>query len=581
ALGVFSASAGSLAALGGLLVVLAGALWRRGIRRRWWHVAVAALLVLAAPYVLRYFGRGIAPPAAGAGLVLWLSWQVALALTSMGLVLLAAALVRGEHEPARVPWPVPAACAWAVVAAVAGLAVWSPAGAWPEWYTFVWLPALAGVLAPAPRGWTLAGTATVAATAAALLTWGAGIEGRIALAQRDALRIGREGDVVALALLEKLGVLAREAPPPRTPSELYALWLRSPLAEQGYPTALALWSDRGALTAELRLADLDLPVALFAALVRSTDLTAGLRVERVERTPGVHYVLVAPLPTGEVLVVGVGPRSRLVPPDRVARFLRGEVGREPPYTISAPFPGEEPGPETRALTWSRDGWTARGERRVAFHDGVRRVHVRVELGGFWDLLVRGVLVVVLDVALLAALWLLGRSVSEGWRPRPPSLLALLRTSYRARLVAALAGFFVLPVLAFAVWSFARLADEARRAGDLLISQTLKDAEATVGAVTPDRPAGRRSGVADLGVRLDAELWLYREGVLAAANAPVLAELGLVDRLLAPAVYRRLALEDELELTTGARTAGRPVRVGYRVVRAGPPGRAILAAPQLL
>jgi hypothetical protein len=101
-------------------------------------------------YLVRYFGRGIAPPASGVSLSLWLSWQAALAVTAMAIILLAAALVRGEREPARVGWALPAACVWGALAAVGGLWLWDPHGAWPEWYTFLWLPALIGV-PPAPR----------------------------------------------------------------------------------------------------------------------------------------------------------------------------------------------------------------------------------------------------------------------------------------------------------------------------------------------------------------------------------------------------------------------------------------------
>jgi two-component system nitrogen regulation sensor histidine kinase NtrY len=76
--------------------------------------------------------------------------------------------------------------------------------------------------------------------------------------------------------------------------------------------------------------------------------------------------------------------------------------------------------------------------------------------------------------------------------------------------------------------------------------------------------------------------VYRDGVLAGTSAPVLSDLGLVDALLDPAVFVPLAFRDELEVTADGRTAGRPTRVGYRVVRAGPPQQqAILAAPQLL
>src|SRR5437867_4607202 len=94
-LGVFSASAGSLVVLGLVLLLAAALLWRRGIPRRWWTVSAAALLVLAAPYLVRYFGRGIAPPAGGVSVGLWISWQLAVAAAGMALVFWAAALVRG------------------------------------------------------------------------------------------------------------------------------------------------------------------------------------------------------------------------------------------------------------------------------------------------------------------------------------------------------------------------------------------------------------------------------------------------------------------------------------------------------
>src|SRR5207237_1357262 len=177
----------------------------------------------------------------------------------MALVLAAAALVRGTVEPQRLPWILPAACAWAGMAALAGLWLWNPYGAWPEWYTFVWLPALVGVLVPAPRPSAVLGIGTVAGTAAARVTGGAVV---------------------------------------------------------------------GA-----RLARMDLPPSLPAALGRSPETARAPRVERLERSPGVHYVLVAPLAGGDVLTVGVGPRTRLIPLARIARFLQGEASVEPPYDI--------------------------------------------------------------------------------------------------------------------------------------------------------------------------------------------------------------------------------------------------------
>ncbi len=581
-LGDFSASAPVLATSAFVALVLGWQVWQRGLRRTRWGIAAAALLLLAAPFLVRYLGRGIAPPATGVGLGLWLSWQAAVAGTAMALVLWAAALVRGTVEPHHTPRTVPFAVAWAVAAALAGLWLWHPVTAWPEWYTYLWLPALAGVVVPAPRRWVLVGVAVVAGSAAALVTWGAALEGRLALAYRDVHRLGEEGDPVAVALLERLGTQARQELPPASAGELYRFWTESPLAAQDYPAVLGLWDREGRLRAEVRLAPLDLPAALLAALVRGTDDSIGWRVERLPRVPGVHYLLIAPLSAGERLVVGVGPRTRLLPPHRVARFLRGEPAVEPPYAIALSLP-EQPGVDPPRRFWVRAGWSVRGERRLELPGGPRHVHVRVDLGQAGTLVVRGALVVLVNLAGLALAFVLARVVATGWRPQPRPVLAALRGSYRTRLTAALMAFFGVPLLAFALWSFARLADEARRAGDLLVQQVLRDAALAAGSVALDVPSGGEArDIVALGRALDADLWLYRGARLSGASAPVLDELGLVDAFLDPRVFGRLALEDELDFTAGGRAAGRSLRIGYRVVGAGPPdGQSVLAAPQLL
>ena len=574
----FSASAGALLAIAVLGLLAAASLWRRGPRRRWWSIVLAALLLFYAPYLVRYLGRGIAPPASGVSFGLWLSWEAALAAASMALVLLAAALVRGPLEPERVPWTIVASCVWAALAGVVGLWLWQPTGAWPEPYTFLWLPALVGVILPAPRRWALLGIAVVAGSAAALVTWGAALEGRLQLAVRDAQRLGSDADPLALAELERLGRDVQNGPPLATAADLYVLWRESPLADLDYPTVLMAWDSTGLATAELRLAPLDLPTPLLAAFANDSALTAP-RVERLNRIPGTLYVLTAPLAGRAVLTVGVGPRSRLVPASRVARFLRGERAVEPLYDVSLSLPTAMPEPER--VRWSRAGWAAHGDRRVDLPGGVRHVHLRMDLRGPLVTLGRAVLVVVFDVALLAAAWALSRLVTGGWVPRLPSLRGAL-ASYRGRLAVTLAAFFIVPVLAFAVSSFARLGETARSSGDLLIRQTLRDAASSAGETAPGGADALAGVVTDLGRRLDADLWAYRGGELAGTSAPVLAELALVDPLLEPTVQRRLAYEDELELTVDDRTAGRPTRVGYRVIEGGAPrDQVVLAAPQLL
>ncbi|HVH10166.1 MAG TPA: ATP-binding protein, partial [Gemmatimonadales bacterium] len=304
-------------------------------------------------------------------------------------------------------------------------------------------------------------------------------------------------------------------------------------------------------------------------------------MERLDRSPGRHYLLVAPLAGGGVLTVGVGPRTRLIPAARVARFLEGGTGLQPPYQIVLSPPAPPPRASARVI-WTRTGWSVRGERRIGGPPGgVRHVHVLIDLRQPWSLVVRGTLVVGIDIALLAACWLASLAVAGQWHPRVPPPFALLRTSYRARLSAALGAMIVGPLLVFAVWSFTRLGDEARRVGDLLIRQTLRDAAATA-TIGTDRSAPVGRSMADLGDRLGADLWLYRGGRLTGISAPVLGELGLADPLLAPDAFVRLALRDELEVISDLRTAGGTIRIGYLVVHAeSPEVEEILAAPQLL
>ena len=178
----------------------------------------------------------------------------------------------------------------------------------------------------------------------------------------------------------------------------------SPLAIDDYPASLAVWARAGEPQAEIRLASVDLRSSLVAALVRSPETARGPRVERLDRSPGVHYVLVLPLGGAgtDVLTVGVGPRTRLIPAARVARFLQGAPRVQPPYYITLSPPAPPPAAASARVIWTRTGWSTRGERRLELPDGVHHVHLTVDLRDPWALLVRGVLVVVLDAGVLAA-----------------------------------------------------------------------------------------------------------------------------------------------------------------------------------
>ncbi|MFL5473902.1 MAG: hypothetical protein ACJ8AM_16230, partial [Gemmatimonadales bacterium] len=469
-LGPLSSSAGVLA-LSGVLLTMAGIwLWRRRLPRRWYGVLLGAILLLASPYLISNLGKGITPPAQGVSVTLWLTWQLTLLVAASALIVLAASLFRGNGPESHTRWRIIAGVGIAFAAAVIGMYVWNPRGAWPDWYTFLWTPALLLVTLPAPRWATISGIALVAGSSAALVTWGAELSGRIQVAQRDVARLGDEPDPLAVPLLERFAEQAWLARPPVNASELYAIWHGSALEDQGYPANLALWSPSGELRDELVLESLDVPDSLLAAAIRSFAPSDSIRVTQILRTPGVHNLLLVRLTPQEVMTALVGPRSELVLPGRLGRLLDPTRRSVPLYTLSlSPSPAAQPPPSR----WRREGWILRSDFPLLLTGTARVVHATVDLRAPVPLFVRGVLVVLLDAAVLALLWFVAELIA-GVRPAPPRWRSLGR-SFRVRLAFTLGAFFIVPAVGFAAWSFVRLGNEVERSRDLLITQTLRDA----------------------------------------------------------------------------------------------------------
>ncbi|HWA57595.1 MAG TPA: ATP-binding protein [Gemmatimonadales bacterium] len=577
-LGRLSSSPGHLLLTSSLVLIFAA--WLRGkeLGHRRLRILLGSLLLLGAPYLVSELGRGIIPPLNGVPSHLWITWQVTLAVATSALIVLAAALFRGKEEPRDGLGWVALGSIIALGAAVVGLTIWVPRVGWPEWYTFLWTPALFLAARPAPRWALVGGTAIVAGSAAALVTWGAELNGRISVAQADLARLGDIEDPLAEPYLERFADQIEAGPEPTSPAGMFVAWRSSYLAGQEFPVRLALWEQNGLRRADLALDSLDIPTPLLAALVRSFDTTSGRTVVRLFRVPGRYHVLLQRLPSGRILTAAVGPRSRALAPARIARLLRPPAEGAPLYEISLtpPFTRglvEEPTPR-----WIREDGQARSERLVDFPDGARHVHATVTIRPMPLLLVRGALLVALDAAILALLWILATLRIGG--VRGVRLTRLMR-SFQVRLALTLALFFILPAVGFTAWGLGRLGDEADRTRDLLITSVLRDAVLTAGGLLQEPGDVLTEGVSELSNRLDADLVLYSGGRLVAASAPILEDLSLVEPLVDARVFQRLTVGDELEVTRQATTYVAPVRVGYRVAQAGPPGGiGILATAQL-
>ncbi|MFQ6045975.1 MAG: ATP-binding protein [Gemmatimonadales bacterium] len=573
--GPFSASQGALLVSAGLGLVGVFSLARRKVGA--WGMWLAGLIVIAAPVVMRHAASGITLPFGEIGIGLWLSWELGLATVGILLGLVAGALVSqrfGRHPPTALPL---AGVLAGVVLAVVGLLVWDPAG-WPFWYAPLWVPVAALAILPQPRVRHIVSVALVAGTAASLLTWSTVIEGRMLLAGRDASRLS-EGDPVAIGLLDQFGGELETAPVPASGAALYAVWRESPLSQDDYPAVLTTWNRAGGRIAVLELADLGLETALLRFYAREA-MAQGKRVlEVVHGEGGVRYVISVPLQDQAVVTVGLAPRSELIPPVRVARFLRGERRLVEPYEM---FLGEAgSAADSGSLEWERTGWVVRGRRILPLPTGARSLNIGVSLGSVPQLFVRGALVLLLDCAVVVLLWLVADALTGRIRAQSRSRLVIMFRSYRLRLTVALAGFFVTPTLGFAAWSAVRLRAEAARSRDLVTHQTLSDAAGSAAqlSLVPRPELSLRLDL--LASRLGADLLWYEGGVLTAASVAVLDELGLLGRFMPPEAYRALMLEDEMEVTSSQLIGGQLTRVGYRLL-GGPRGAGpVLAVPRLV
>jgi two-component system, NtrC family, nitrogen regulation sensor histidine kinase NtrY len=566
---------GPLLVCGLLLIQLGVRLWLSPGPRPVPALVVGFSLLASAPYLVRTLGQGITPPAAGVTIPLWLMWETTLLLATAGMVVVSAGLLRQHTGHGRSVWPLLGA-GWAMVAAVIGVFAWEGRSGWPEWYTFLWLPALLLVTRPAARWATILGVAVVAGSAAALMTWGAELEGRVELARRDLMQLGNERELLAEPLLRGLGAGLRAGAAPRDPADLLATWRRSALDQQGYPARLDMRGADGVLRHTVLLDQVDLPDSLIVMQLQALDPTVGDTVIAARRTPGIHYLLVQRLAPDTVVTVVLGPRSRLVPPARLGRLLAPSPGRAP-YRVSLSPAAPPQGSETSQVRWRREGWTIRGERTLWLADGPRQAYAAVEMLTPGPLLVRGALVLFVNVILLSLLWRLAELVA-GVRPKAPELRQLLR-SFRAQLFAALALFFILPLAGFALWSLLRLNEEARRDREQVVTQALRDVLASDAELAADGPT-LPERLAAVGSRSDVELGVYRGGRLVAATSPILESFGLLPPLMDPQAYHDLAIDGERDAVGEGADASAAGLVGYRSFRvAGDGESAVLAAPQ--
>jgi len=567
--GPLTGNAGALAATSALAFLFILALFGRSARRvsRWTSIAAIVLVAGFGPFLLRDLARGVQAPIRGVDTMLWLIWEVPLFLAAVSVLLLGAsagANVLGNRRglPA---WVAPTlACIAGVLAPV----VWQAPGRWPWWYAPIWIVAIAMLALSRRSRFVILSASTVAAVGATTLVWGRAAKGRVEAAERDLLGLSR-ADSVSAALLRRFGLDLQSGDAPISRQALLRLYVASDIASAGNPIDISAWPTDSGPVAEFKTSDIPAPRIEIQQAVSSARRTGMVIIAPVATDTALELVMAAPSVGGGVTAAVLAPKSRLFDPDPFVRLvgLESDLDVEPPYTVRLRETGGAVTPDTGGVRWWREGSELHGDWNVPTGNGAAAAHVEVELRSLDGLLQRGALVVLLDLTVVGLLWF-ASVVADGGAGR--WLRARRRTwgrSFRARLSLALFAFFVIPAMAFAVWSYSQLATDATQSRALLISETLR-------ALAPPSNAARLS---DEGDRLDTPLLLYRGGELLDASDALYHDLAPIGRFLPGTIELTLTDRSEETTTSLERVDGGVALFGYRAF-VTPNGSAVVAAP---
>ncbi|MEJ7809369.1 MAG: ATP-binding protein [Gemmatimonadaceae bacterium] len=566
--GPYTASVGSLLLAGvltllGMLVAIRA---RLGVANR--GIALAGVLGImgTGPFLLRNLSKGIATPGGGATVGLWLAWEVALFLAAATLLLGAAWAGSAALGVRRGLPPLTAPALAAIAAGLAPVVLGAPES-WPGWYPALWIAAIGAVALTRRHRAMVMTAASVAALGATTLAWRADVRGRVQLAERDVASLA-DVDPFTVTLAERFEDALATADAPRSEAALLTRYVQSDLAGSANAVTLASWPPDGGVPARVALAAIPVRPDDELALVRNARARGAAEVRTVPGDLGVYLALAVPYADGTVVTALVAPRTRLIADDPYNALLGiapRELG-EPPYVVSLAPADSSGGPVADGVRWSRDGDEMHGSRRIRTEGGTLNAHIEVDLRSLDVLVQRGTLVVLLDLALMFALWALSISPSGAFRRWIASRRRVWGLSYRARLTVALFGFFVVPAGAFAAWSYRRLQADDLQSRGLLVREALR----RVGEIQGD-PSGAGQ------VRETLPVFVYRDGALRSTSDPLIDTLAPVGRLLPPEVYRRIVLGSEPEASRIERVGDRRTLFGYRALEVDGE-RVVIAAP---
>ncbi len=521
--GRWTASAAALTLTGVLLLLAVYALVRAKLRLRSGIASMAGSVLAAAAgiYLLDTLASGIGQPPRGSTISLWLMWELPLFLICFSLLLLGTWLATGNRPRRR-----SLTGSHAVAVAV-----------------------LAGVLT-------------------SVVVWRTTTQQRMTLAEADVASL-KGGDEYAAALLDRLREQLTAGRPPVSRADLLQRYVDSELAIAGYPLSLRSWDSQGRPLASFDAARVAQDTSTIARAVMEAVVTGEAVVRRVLSGAGMQDLLVVPH-SGGATSIAVLPRTRLIAPDPFGPLLGLPAARSEtaPYVLYLGDRAAMGLAPSSGISWRRNGNELHADDAIETVSGVARVHLEVDTRSSWALFQRLVLVVLLDILVAWALWILAAAAEGGALTRARVRIRHWGRSYRAQLTLALLVFFLAPALAFSLWSYRRLRSDFRQTRQLVVRETLNAAIA----------AGAERNVELVGARFGLPLFLYREGQLSETSDSLYGELSPVGRALHPGVFRSLELGDEITASRETMIAGNSVLFGYRASVGFSGERFVIAAP---
>jgi len=383
--------------------------------------------------------------------------------------------------------------------------------------------------------------------------WSTTSRQRMQLAEQDVAALGHVDDY-ALQLTRRFVSTLSQSPPPKTRADLLKAYAASDLASAEYPAILTAWDQAGQQTAEFAVAPSEPDSAAVSSAVKEAIATKQTVTRSILGATGVQILAAVSDSLGGAMSILVLPRTRLLTPNPYAALLAmaPPSGGDPPYAVALADVSPALPVDTTLVRWRHIGNELHGDRLISTSGGTMRAHAEIDLRSPWARAERAVLVLLFDLMVAGLFWLLGALPEKGFVRWLRVRAARWIYTYHARLTLALFAFFVIPAIAFAVWSYQRLRSDDLQTREVLVRETLH--AVVVGNEYEHLPGAAR--------RFETPLFLYANGFLERTSDTLLDVLAPTGRQLPPPVELRLASAGEITAAWEAKLGAAKTLFGY-------------------